>query len=56
VIRVRIAEVDYGSVVEKAKSEDNDGRRREALKRLVWSALGVTDLDGDAFRVTLYRP
>jgi len=51
VIRVRIAEVDYESVVEKAKGEDNDGRRREILKRLVWEALGLTDLDGDAFGV-----
>jgi hypothetical protein len=40
VIRVRIAEVTYESVVEKAKGEDNDGRRREALKRLVWQASG----------------
>lgn len=52
VIRVRIAEVDYESVVEKAKGEDNDGRRRETLKRLVWEAFGVTDLDGDPFGVS----
>lgn len=52
VIRVRIAEVDYESVVEKAKGEDNDGRRREALKRLVWEAFGLADLDGDAFGVS----
>ncbi len=52
IIRVRIAEVDYESVVEKAKGEDNDGRRRETLKHLVWDALGLTDFDGDAFGVS----
>ncbi|MGH3328672.1 MAG: hypothetical protein ACRDPT_12900 [Streptomycetales bacterium] len=52
VIRVRIAEVDYESVVEKAKGEDNDGRRREALKHLVWEAFGLADIDGDAFGVS----
>src|SRR6185437_7369539 len=29
VIRVQLSDVDYESVVEKAKGEDNDGRRRE---------------------------
>jgi hypothetical protein len=52
VIRVRIAEVDYESVVEKAKGEDNDGRRRELLKQLVWDALRLNDVDGDAFGVS----
>lgn len=51
-IRLRIAEVDYESIVEKARGEDNDGRRRETLKRLVWDALGIDDLDGDAFGVS----
>ena len=52
VIRVRIAEVDYESPVQKAKGEDNDGRRRETLKRLVWDALSLSDIDGDAFGVS----
>ncbi|WIM96999.1 DUF6079 family protein [Actinoplanes oblitus] len=52
VIRVRIAEVDYESIVEKAKGEDNDGRQRETLKRLVWDALALDDIDGDAFGVS----
>jgi hypothetical protein len=51
-IRLRIAEVDYESVVEKAKGEDNDGRRRETLKRLAWQALGLDNIDGDAFGVS----
>jgi hypothetical protein len=52
VIRVRIAEVDYESVVEKAKGEDNEGRRRELLKELAWDALKLGDIDGDAFGVS----
>jgi uncharacterized protein DUF6079 len=52
VIRVRIAEVDYESIVEKAKGEDNDGRQRETLKHLVWDALALADIDGDAFGVS----
>ncbi|HEY3006232.1 MAG TPA: hypothetical protein VGJ44_28045 [Kribbellaceae bacterium] len=52
VIRLRLAEVDYESVVAKAKAEDNAGRRRETLKRLVWDELGLTDIDGDAFGVS----
>jgi hypothetical protein len=49
VIRVRLSEVDYESVVENAKGEDNDGRRRELIKDLVRDALGVTDRDPDVF-------
>jgi len=37
VIRLRISEVDYESIIEKAKGEDNDGRPpRETLKKLAW--------------------
>ena len=43
VIRVQLSDVDYESVVERARGEDNDGRRRELLKDLVRDAL---DLDG----------
>ena len=42
VIRVQLSDVDYESVVENAKGEDNDGRRRELIKDLVRDALGVT--------------
>ncbi len=51
VIRVRLSEVDYESVVTSARGEDNDGRRRELLKELVWEAFRITDRDGDAFGV-----
>jgi hypothetical protein len=49
-IRVQLSDVDYESIVERAKAEDNDGRRRELLKDLVSDGLGVTlanqDLQG----------
>lgn len=52
VIRVRLAEVDYEGVVDRAKGEDNDGRRRELLKALVWEALDLgADLQGDLLGV-----
>ncbi|MBL8929410.1 MAG: hypothetical protein JNL54_04730, partial [Kineosporiaceae bacterium] len=40
-IRVQLADVDYESIVERARSEDNEGRRRELLKDLVAEGLGV---------------
>jgi hypothetical protein len=40
-IRVQLSDVDYESIVERAKSEDNEGRRRELLKDLVSESLGV---------------
>ena len=49
VIRVQLSDVDYESVVENAKGEDNDGRRRELIKDLVREALGVTAADPDVF-------
>jgi hypothetical protein len=51
VIRVQLSDVDYESVVENAKGEDNDGRRRELLKDLVRDALGITARDPDVFGV-----
>ena len=41
VIRVQLSDVDFESVVERAKGEDNDGRRRELVKDLVARALGI---------------
>jgi hypothetical protein len=49
VIRVQLADVDYESVVDKAKGEDNDGRRRELIKDLVRDAIGLTVRDADMF-------
>ena len=40
-IRVQLSDVDYESIVEKAKGEDNEGRRRELLKDLVAESLGI---------------
>jgi hypothetical protein len=41
VIRIQLSDVDHESIVEKAKAEDNEGRRRELIKSLVSEALGV---------------
>ncbi|HEV2377799.1 MAG TPA: hypothetical protein VGS19_37260 [Streptosporangiaceae bacterium] len=49
VISVQLSDVDYESVVENAKGEDNDGRRRELLKELVREALGIVTQDADVF-------
>lgn len=49
VIRVQLSDVDYESVVDNAKGEDNDGRRRELIKDLVREALGITTRDADVF-------
>jgi len=49
VIRVQLSDVDYESVVERARGEDNEGRRRELLKEIVRDALGVTARDADIF-------
>ena len=50
VIRVQLSDVDYESVVENAKGEDNDGRRRELIKDLVREALGITARDAGRLR------
>ena len=51
VIRVQLSDVDYESVVENAKGEDNEGRRRELIKDLVREALGVAEVNPDVFGV-----
>ena len=40
-IRVQLADVDYESIVERAKGEDNEGRRRELIKTLISDSLGI---------------
>lgn len=40
-IRVQLSDVDHESIVERAKGEDNEGRRRELIKALVSESLGV---------------
>ncbi|MGO0575486.1 hypothetical protein [Ornithinimicrobium panacihumi] len=41
VIRVQLEDVDYESIVDRAKGEDNPGRRRELVKSLVAEMLGI---------------
>jgi hypothetical protein len=55
VIRVQLSDVDYESVVENAKGEDNDGRRRELVKDLVREAFGVAESSPDVFGVYQHR-
>jgi hypothetical protein len=47
VIRVQLSDVDYESVVENAKGEDNDGRRRELIRDLVREAFSVAEASPD---------
>ena len=49
VIRVQLSNVDYESIVEKAKGEDTEGKRRELLKDLVREALGVREQNVDMY-------
>ncbi len=40
-VRLQLADVDYESIVERAKGEDNEGRRRELVKQLVAESIGL---------------
>jgi hypothetical protein len=59
VIRVQLADVDYQSILDRVRGEDNSGRRRVLLRRLVHEALGVPsgqdDLGGAATRTVIWR-
>lgn len=59
VIRVQLADVDYQSILDRVRGEDNAGRRRVLLRRLVHEALGVSgrqdDLGGAATRTVIWR-
>ncbi len=58
IIRVHLADVDYETIVERARGEDNDGRRRELIKELVRDALGVrggADLSGAITHPVIWR-
>lgn len=59
VIRVHLADVDYQSILERIRGEDNSGRRRVLIRRLVHEALGVPsrqdDLSGAATRTVVWR-
>lgn len=59
IIRVQLADVDYQSIIERVRGEDNAGRRRVLTRRLVHKALGVPsgqdDLSGAATRTVIWR-
>jgi hypothetical protein len=58
VISVELTEVDYEGILERAKSVDNEGNRRRALREMVWTQLGVRDertLDGSQSQTIVWR-
>ncbi|MCT2260556.1 DUF6079 family protein [Brachybacterium muris] len=55
VFTVHLSDVDYESIVENAKGEDNTGRQRELLQRLVLDAAGITDPGNTADGVISHR-
>lgn len=48
-IQVQLSDVDYESVVQRARGEDNDGRRRQLIRDLVREALGVRSERADMY-------
>jgi hypothetical protein len=59
VIRVQLADVDYQSILDRVRAEDNSGRRKVLLRTLIHSALGVgtgqDDLAGAVTRTLIWR-
>ncbi|MEU2034952.1 phage resistance protein [Nocardia amamiensis] len=59
IIDVTLADVDYKSVLDRIKGEDNAGRRRVLIRRLVHRALGIVsdqdDLTGAATKTVIWR-
>ncbi len=59
VIRVQLADVDYQSILDRVRAEDNSGRRKVLLRTLVHTALGVggkqDDLGGAVTRTLTWR-
>lgn len=59
IIRVQLANVDYNSVLERIRGEDNVGKRKVLIRTLVHRALGVDtkqdDLAGAATRTVIWR-
>lgn len=51
IIRVQLSNVDYESIVDKAKGEDNPGRQRELIRKLVADGLGLELGEADAWNV-----
>lgn len=59
VIRVQLADVDYLSILDRVRGEDNAGRRRVLLRTLIHEALGVAegrdDMSGAVTRTVIWR-
>lgn len=55
VYTVHLSDVDYESIIENAKGEDNPGRQRELLQRLVLEAAGVEGQTNTTDGVIPYR-
>ena len=59
VIRVQLADVDYQSILDRVRAEDNSGRRKVLLRTLIHRALGVSvgqdDLGGAVTRTLIWR-
>lgn len=59
VIRVHLSEVEYETVIDRVKSEDNPGRRRQMVKKIVHEALGIdpntSDIGGAATRTVIWK-
>jgi hypothetical protein len=53
-IAVRLADVDYQSVLDKVRTVDTDGARRMLLKQMVWASAGV-DYDPSTLPVQPHR-
>lgn len=59
VISMQLSDVDYQSVLDRIRAEDNPGRRRLVLRTLIHRALGITadedDLNGAVTRTIIWR-
>lgn len=59
VIRVQLSNVNYESIVDRIRGEDNPGRRRQLIKELVHEAIGIdsdaADLAGAVTRTVVWK-
>ena len=57
-LSVELTDVDYESVLERARGVDNEGNRRRTLRQMVWEQLGVREestLDGGQSQSLVWR-
>lgn len=59
ILRVQLADVDYQSIIDRIRGEDNTGKRRVLLRKLIHQALGISgrqdNLDGTTTRTIVWR-